>query len=215
LVNEAKGTFDPGESGASLHQPARGLADADPQAAWSRCQSGRRERRGVVIAVRADVARPRSWRDLSRPVSNSTGTLREEALGMTKGRERRRGRLQPSGFTMIEIMLVLALVGLIMGAIVVKLRRGTVEAQRQIARVQIHDLAGMFLNYRVGNSGDCPTIAQWIEDKTLKEEPKDPWGHALTIVCPGQHDDASADIVSLGPDGQANSKDDIQSWTLK
>ncbi len=116
---------------------------------------------------------------------------------------------------MIEIVLVLALVGLIMGAIVVKLRRGTGEAQRQIARVQIQELAGQFLNYRVSNSGDCPTIAQWIEDKTLKEEPKDPWGRALSIVCPGQHDEAGADIFSPGPDGQANTKDDIQSWTSK
>jgi general secretion pathway protein G len=143
------------------------------------------------------------------------GTLREEARGMVNVRARRRGRRHPSGFTMIEIMLVLALVGLIMGTIVVALRRRTVEAQRQVARLQIQNLGAMFLQYRVGNSGDCPSIAQWIDDKTLKDEPKDPWGYALTIVCPGQHDDASADIVSLGPDGQANSKDDIQSWTLK
>jgi type II secretory pathway pseudopilin PulG len=115
---------------------------------------------------------------------------------------------------MIEIMLVLALVGMIMGAIVYKLQQTGKAAQKHVAELEIRQLGAMFLQYRIANHGDCPSVAQWIEDKTLKGEPKDPWGHALTIACPGQHDDGSADIVSLGPDGQASTKDDIQSWTL-
>jgi general secretion pathway protein G len=113
---------------------------------------------------------------------------------------------------MIEIMLVLALIGLIMGAVVVKLSRRARDAQRQIARLQINELGAMFLNHRTANGGDCPSINQWLEDKTLKDEPKDPWGRAFTIVCPGQHEEGGADIVSLGPDGQPGGKDDIESW---
>jgi type II secretory pathway pseudopilin PulG len=113
---------------------------------------------------------------------------------------------------MIEMMLVLALIGLIMGAVVVKLQGRTRDAQKQIARVEIGELGGSILNYRVANGGDCPSIQQWVADKTLKAEPKDPWGHPLLIVCPGEHEQGGADIVSLGPDGQPGNSDDIRSW---
>ena len=53
-----------------------------------------------------------------------------------------------------------------------------------------------------------------VEDKTLKSELTDPWGHPLLIVCPGQHEEGGADISSLGPDGQSGTKDDIESWKL-
>lgn len=115
---------------------------------------------------------------------------------------------------MIEMMLVLALIGLIMGTIVHKLRKSGIDAQVQVARMQLRELGAMFFHYRLGNNGDCPSIRQWLEDKTLKSEPKDPWGHPLTIVCPSEHDQGTADIVSVGPDGQPSSRDDIQSWTL-
>jgi general secretion pathway protein G len=155
---------------------------------------------------------------------------------------KRSSREEETGFTMIEIMLVLALIGLIMGAVVVGLRRNTVQGQVQVARMHIQQLGAMFLQHRVANSGDCPTMAKWIacgasqlcwlrsiaggfgdpprvpisiEDQTLKSEPKDPWGHPLAIVCPGEHEEGGADIVSLGPDGRPGSKDDIESWKLQ
>jgi general secretion pathway protein G len=116
---------------------------------------------------------------------------------------------------MIEIMLVLALIGLVMGAVVVKLRERTIEAQKLIARTQINELSAMFLRYRVGSGGDCPTVNQWLEDGTLRAEPKDPWRHPFVVTCPGTHDESGADIVSLGPDGQLGSRDDIESWRLQ
>jgi len=119
-----------------------------------------------------------------------------------------------AGFSMIEIMLVLALIGLIMGTVVVGLQRRARDAQILVARQHINQLVGMFLQHRVANGGECPSVKQWVEDKTLKTEPRDPWGHPLVIVCPGEHDEGSADVVSLGPDGQSGSKDDIQSWKL-
>jgi hypothetical protein len=78
--------------------------------------------------------------------------------------------------------------------------------------MQVRELAAKVFNHRVSNAGECPTIAQWIEDKTLKSEPKDPWGHALVMVCPSEHDAGGADVVSLGPDGRSDTKDDIVSW---
>jgi type II secretory pathway pseudopilin PulG len=112
-------------------------------------------------------------------------------------------------------MLVLALVGLLMAAIAYRLRHGDIEGRIQIARMQIRDLEAMVFRHRLGNNSECPSIQQWLEDKTLKSEPKDPWGHLLTVVCPGEHVEGGADIVSPGPDGRPGTKDDIESWRLQ
>jgi type II secretory pathway pseudopilin PulG len=116
---------------------------------------------------------------------------------------------------MIEIMLVLALIGLVMAVVVLGLRKKTRDAQIQIARFDVQQLSGLFLNHRVANAGECPSIKQWLEDKTLKSEPKDPWGHPLVITCPGEHDEGGADILSPGPDGETGNDDDIESWKLQ
>ena len=123
------------------------------------------------------------------------------------------GRATTAGFTMIEIMLVLALVGLIVGAVVVGLRRQARNGQVQAAQLQIRQLSAMFFQHRFANNGECPFLKLWLEDRTLKAEPKDPWGRSLLIVCPAEHDEGGADIMSLGPDGQPG-KDDIESWKL-
>lgn len=116
---------------------------------------------------------------------------------------------------MIEIMLVIALIGLVMAAVAIGLRKRARDAQIQIARVSVQQLSGLFFQHRLASGGECPSIQQWIDDKTIKSEPKDPWGHVLIIVCPGEHDEIGADILSPGPDGQTGNKDDIESWKLQ
>ena len=81
--------------------------------------------------------------------------------------------------------------------------------------MQVRYLVGMAEQYRLANSGECPSIERWIEDKTLKTPPKDPWGNFLLVHCPGEHEQGSADVISLGPDGQAGTNDDIESWKLQ
>jgi hypothetical protein len=113
---------------------------------------------------------------------------------------------------MIEIMLVLALIGLITGAVVVGLRRRARDGQIQIATMKVRELSGTLFQYRVSSSGDCPPSPS-SEDPVRAGE-KDPWGHPYLVVCPGVHDQEGADVVSLGPDGQQGN-DDIESWKLR
>jgi general secretion pathway protein G len=130
---------------------------------------------------------------------------------MRKSTTKRRSRNRGAGFTMIEIMLVLALIGLIMGALVYRLRRSAMNGQVQIARVQVTQVSGSLFQQRLANGGDCPAA----QDPTVgRTDEKDPWGHALVIVCPGERDQGGVDVASLGPDGKP-SDDDIVSWRLK
>jgi prepilin-type N-terminal cleavage/methylation domain-containing protein len=93
---------------------------------------------------------------------------------MVRSAERNRHHGRIAGFTMIEMMLVLALIGLIMGAVVIGLRKRTRNAQAQVGRLQVQQLSEIVFQHRLGNSGECPVISQWIEDKTLRSEPRDP-----------------------------------------
>jgi hypothetical protein len=43
---------------------------------------------------------------------------------------------------------------------------------------------------------------------------RDPWGSRLILLCPGNQDHEGADVVSLGPDKELGTADDIQSWVL-
>ena len=119
-----------------------------------------------------------------------------------------------TGFSMIEIMIVLALIGLITGAVALGIRKKARDGQIRITQTQVREVAQLVFQHRLLNGGACPDFKQWLEDKTLRSEPRDPWGHALRLVCPGTHEEDSADIVSLGPDGQPDTKDDIRSWEL-
>jgi general secretion pathway protein G len=113
---------------------------------------------------------------------------------------------------MIEIMLVLALIGLITGTVVVGLRKRARNGQIQIATMKVRELSGTLFQYRVSSNGDCPPSSS--SDDAARAGDKDPWGHPYVIVCPGVHDQESADVVSLGPDGQPGN-DDIESWKLQ
>jgi general secretion pathway protein G len=130
---------------------------------------------------------------------------------MRKSTTRRHDRNRSAGFTMIEIMLVLALIGLIMGALVYRLRRHVGTGQIQVARVQVTQVSGTLFQQRLANGGECPSTE---EPTTSVSVEKDPWGHALVVVCPGEHDQGGVDVASLGPDGKP-SEDDIVSWKLK
>lgn len=113
---------------------------------------------------------------------------------------------------MIEIMLVLALIGLIMGVVVTGLRKRARDGQIQIARMQVRQLAGTLFQHRLANGGECPATNG--SDAPTSAESKDPWGRALLMICPGEHDQDGVDVVSLGPDGRP-SADDIESWKLQ
>lgn len=46
----------------------------------------------------------------------------------------------------------------------------------------------------------------------LESIPKDPWGNEYLYENPGKHNPSSYDIMSVGPDGRANTEDDIGNW---
>lgn len=119
------------------------------------------------------------------------------------------------GFTLIEIMVVMVIIGLLAAFVMPKLFGNVDKASQQSAQAQIEMLGQALDLYRLENHKYPTTDEGLAALKTYlkKDVPKDPWGSEYVYTFPGQHGDY--DLVSYGADkaegGEDNNKD-IVSW---
>ena len=135
------------------------------------------------------------------------------------------------GFTLIEIMVVIAILGIMAAFIVPKLVGHTDTAKVTGAKQDIATIKQSLILYKLDNQR-YPTTEQglqalvtkpcsgpaangWMSDGYLEKIPKDPWGNPYQYLCPGIH--GEFDIFSYGADGQPGGEGlnaDIGSWEL-
>lgn len=136
-----------------------------------------------------------------------------------------------SGFTLIEIMVVVVILGVLAALIVPKVMGRPDEARVTAARQDISTLMQALKLYRLDNQR-YPTTDQglqalvekstveplprnWKPGGYLERLPEDPWGHPYQYLNPGTH--GEIDVFSLGADGQPGGEGmdaDIGSWSL-
>lgn len=131
------------------------------------------------------------------------------------------------GFTLVEMLVVIALLGLIMSLVGPRVMQQFANAKAHTASLQLADLsAGLdlfFLDVGRYPSSDeglraliqpPVTVAGWNGPYMKKVSiPEDPWGRSYQYEAPGQH--GSYDLMSLGADGRAGGTGndaDIVSW---
>jgi general secretion pathway protein G len=135
------------------------------------------------------------------------------------------------GFTLLEVMVVVAILAILATIIVPRILSRPEEAKRTKAQVDIKSLEGALNLYKLDN-GFYPTTDQgldalvrkpdtaplprkWREGGYLSRIPQDPWGRPYKYLSPGEHGDV--DLYSLGADGEpgGEGKDaDVQNWDL-
>ncbi len=138
------------------------------------------------------------------------------------------------GFTLIELMVVIIILGVLAMYVAPKIMGRPDEARQVKARLDIVSMETALKLYKLDNgmypgteqglqalvaqteSGTLPR--KWRKGGYLEKNrvPKDPWGNEYIYLCPGVYDDF--DIISYGADGVSGGEDknkDINSWEIE
>ena len=123
-----------------------------------------------------------------------------------------------SGFTLLELVVVIIVLGLLAGIVAPQIINRLSEAKSTTAKTQIELLSVALDGYRLDN-GSYPTTEQglaalrerptrppvpanWRGPYLRKDVPLDPWGRPYLYRAPGQRSPGAFDLESLGRDGR-------------
>lgn len=122
-----------------------------------------------------------------------------------------------SGFTLLEVMVVIAILGLMAALIVPNIMGQSEQAKAKLAQTNMASIASALDLYKLDNN-QYPTTAEglealvtkpasarnWNPSGYLKSVPEDPWGNAYVYTSSNRN---SYELVSLGADGEEGGQD--------
>ena len=140
-----------------------------------------------------------------------------------------RQRLQQAGFTLIELMIVVVILGLLATIVVPRILDRPEQARRMKAKIDIRSIESALAFFKT-DTGRFPTTSEGLEvlvsdpgikgynsDGYLDKVPLDPWGNRYLYLYPGVHS-RDYDLESYGKDGEDGGTEnnaDIESWNLE
>ncbi|MCQ4328785.1 type II secretion system major pseudopilin GspG [Stutzerimonas stutzeri] len=135
------------------------------------------------------------------------------------------------GFTLIEIMVVVVILGILAALVVPQVMNRPDQAKVTVAKGDIKAISAALDMYKLDNysypstqqgldalvekPGGNPQPKNWNRDGYLKRVPKDPWGNEYQYLSPGTQ--GQFDLYSYGADGKQGGSElntDIGSWDL-
>lgn len=129
-----------------------------------------------------------------------------------------------NGFTLIELMLVVIIIGALVAMVMPRLAGRSEQARVSAAQADISANIATALklyeldngSYPAANEGlnallSKPSTAKYWNGPYLEKRPLDPWGREYQYDSPGTHRPHDYDLFSLGKDGQV-SADDVKNW---
>lgn len=136
-----------------------------------------------------------------------------------------------TGFTLIEIMVVVIILGVLGALVIPKIMSKPDQARIVAAQTDIRNIASTLNMYKLDNfsypstaqglqalvtkPSGSPEAKNWNSDGYLSKLPNDPWGNPYQYISPGAH--GAFDLYSWGADGKEGGQDkdaDIVSWEV-
>lgn len=132
--------------------------------------------------------------------------------------------INQKGFTLVEVLVVIIILGLIAGLILPRITGRVEEAKIEATKIQMKSIKDALEQYKLDN-GIYPTTEQGI--KALVEKPsilplpvrwrqyfdklpQDAWGRDFLYLSPGIN--RPYELISVGADGKEDTEDDIDVW---
>ena len=128
------------------------------------------------------------------------------------------------GFTLIELMLVVIIIGALVAMVMPRLSGRSEQARVAAAKADVAANIATGLKLYELDNGNFPTTAEGLQALLVKpanannwngpyleKKPIDPWGREYKYVSPGVHRPHDYDLSSLGKDG-TESNDDVANW---
>lgn len=158
--------------------------------------------------------------------------MRQNRISTLFRRKRQTPAAKATGFTLIELMVVIVILGVLAGLVVPRITEKPEEARRVKAKMQIQELSSALKEFKIDN-GFYPSTEQGLQALVEKPAvgntprnypsggymskiPKDPWGNEYVYIRPGEHGDF--DIMSYGADGEEGGEGnnaDVKSWEIE
>ncbi len=131
--------------------------------------------------------------------------------------------MNKKGFTLIEIMLVVIIIGVLSAMVIPRLVGRSEQARVAAARADIEANISVALDlYELDNGTYPQSLDALMREPSpapinwngpyLKRRPQDPWGEPYEYKFPGEHNKDSYDLYSYGRDKTAGGEDDVANW---
>ena len=148
-------------------------------------------------------------------------------MKVSGSRARRLGHRVSRGFTLLELLVVIVIIGMLAGLVAPRYFDQVSKSNTKIAKAQIDSLGKALDQYRLDVGAypstemglaalnvKPPNLDKWAGPYLKKAVPPDPWGHPYLYKYPGEHGD-EPDILCYGADGQPGGEGinaDLMSW---
>ena len=149
-----------------------------------------------------------------------TPSFKTSTRGVANGR-----RMSQSGFTLLEMVIVLGIIAMIMGGAIFTMQKISDSGALTVVDGDFSSMNNALQAYRT-NAGHYPSEAQGLEALVTKPTtsprprrwteimdsvPKDPWDQEYIYKFPGSKDRSRPELISIGKDALANTEDDLSS----